>query len=236
MRVWLGLIFAGQAAQKATSIIPIGVLASHDGVGSCFYKSLARPGGNITGSESMAPELDAKRVEILKDIFPQLSHLTVLHNPTFAGAKLHSDAILSSAAKQNTKVQFVEILTVADFDAAFAVLLHDRPDAVLTVADNLIFQRRQRIVSFGNEHRIPMIHESKIFVKEGALISYGADVEEVFRRGADFVDKILRGEKAGDIPVEQPTKFDFAINLKTAKELGVTFPNNVILSANVVID
>jgi putative ABC transport system substrate-binding protein len=227
---------AGHPAQKATTTIPIVVITSHDGVGSGLYGSLAHPGGNITGLDSMAPELDAKRVEMLKEMVPKLSRLTVLYNSSMDGAKIHADVIMSAAAKFNIVVRFVDVRTVADFDAAFAAILSDRPEAVLTVADPLIFVYRKRIVDFGAEHELPMVHEFKQFVELGGLASYGPDILEIFRRGASYVDKIFKGEKPGDIPVEQPTKFDLAINLKAAKAVGITFPNTLLASANVVIE
>jgi putative ABC transport system substrate-binding protein len=227
---------AGRIAQKATTTIPIVVSTSHDGVGSGLYANLAHPGGNITGLESLAPELDAKRVEMLKDILPQLSNLAVLHNPQLPGAKIHSDAILTAAGKFNAAVHFVGVQAVSDFDAAFSAILTDRPDAVLTVVDPLIFFSRKRIADFGAEHSIPVLHEFKQFVEAGGLASYGPDISEYFRRGPYYVDKILKGEMPGDIPVEQPTKFDLAINLKTAKALGITIPNNLIVSADEVIE
>jgi putative ABC transport system substrate-binding protein len=130
---------AGHPAQKATTTIPIVVITSHDGVGSGLYGSLAHPGGNITGLDSMAPELDAKRVEMLKEMVPKLSRLTVLYNSSMDGAKIHADVIMSAAAKLNIAVRFADVRTVADFDAAFAAILSDRAEAVLTVADPLIF-------------------------------------------------------------------------------------------------
>jgi putative ABC transport system substrate-binding protein len=228
---------AALGVQQATTTIPIVVLASHDGIGTGLYESLARPGGNITGIDSMAPALDAKRVEMLKEILPQLLRLTVLYNPSFPGAKIHSETIKAAAERINTTVRFVEVERVSDFETALSTILSDRPDAILTVEDPLIYvQGRKRILDFGAAHGIPTIHEFKIFVEEGGLISYGSDLLDIWRRGADHVDKILKGEKPGDIPVEQPTKFDLAINLKTAKALGITFPNNLIVSANTVIE
>jgi ABC-type uncharacterized transport system substrate-binding protein len=228
---------SGRVAQKATGEIPIVVLASHDGVGIGLYQSLAHPGGNITGIESMAPALDVKRVEILKDLLPRLSRVVVLYGQDSAGVKIHADTISAAAAKLNFVVRFLNISSMPDFEVAFAAILADRPDALLTVADPLIFgPGRRPIVEFEATNRIPAIHEFKQFVEQGGLISYGPDAIDIFRRGAVYVDKILKGEKPGDIPVEQPTKLDLAINLKTAKALGVTFPDSLVVSANVVIE
>jgi putative tryptophan/tyrosine transport system substrate-binding protein len=226
----------GLAAQKATSTIPIVVIASHEGVGAGLYKSLARPGGNITGYDSMSPELDVKRIQIMKEVLPQLSRVTVIGNPTLPGGKIHFETISAAAEKVKIAVRFVEYRTIADVDAVFEALLNTPPDALLTVSDGIMFIIRKRLADFGLEHRIPIFHEFKFFVELGGLLSYGPDPSEIFRRGADYVGKILKGEKPGDIPVEQPTRFDLAINLKTAKALGITFPNNLIVSANAVIE
>ena len=227
---------SGLAAQKATSTIPIVVIGSHDGVGAGLYKSLADPGGNITGYDSMSPELDVKRVEIMKEMLPQLSRVTVIGNPTDPGGKIHFETISAAAEKLKMAVRVAEYRTIADVDAAFEALLNTPPEALLTVSDSVMFIIRKRLADFGLEHRIPIFHEFKFFVELGGLLSYGPDVPEFFRRGAYYVDKILKGEKPGDIPVEQPTKFDLAINLKTAKALGITIPNNLIVSANTVIE
>jgi len=226
----------GLAAQKATSTIPIVVLYSHDGVGAGLYKNLAHPGGNITGYETMSPELDVKRLEIMKEVLPQLSRMTVIGNPTLPGGNIHFETISATAEKLKIAVRFVEYRTIANVDAVFEALLNAPPEALLTVSDGFIFTIRKRLADFGLEHRIPIIHEFKYFVELGGLLSYGPNIREILRRGADYVDKILKGEKPGDIPVEQPTKFDLAINLKTAKALGITFPNNLIVSANAVIE
>jgi putative ABC transport system substrate-binding protein len=226
----------GLAAQKATSTIPIVVVLSHDGVGAGLYKNLARPGGNITGYETMSPELDVKRVEIMREVLPQLSRITVIGNPTLPGGNIHFETISATAEKLKIAVRFVEYRTVADVDAVFETLLKASPEALLTVSDGITFIIRKRLADFGLEHRIPIFHEFKYFVELGGLLSYGPDIREILRRGGDYVGKILKGEKPGDIPVEQPTKFDLAINLKTAKALGITFPNTLTVSANAVIE
>ncbi|MBR0717936.1 ABC transporter substrate-binding protein [Bradyrhizobium liaoningense] len=226
----------GLAVQKATRTIPIVVIFSHDGVGSGLYKSLAHPGGNITGYETMSPELDVKRVEIMKEVLPQLSRMTVIGNPTVPGGNIHFETISAAAEKLKIAVRFVEYRRIADVDAAFEAILNTPPEALLTVSDGVITTIGKRLADFGLEHRIPIFHEFKFFVELGGLLSYGPDVREIFQRGADYVDKILKGEKPGEIPVEQPTKFHLAINLKTAKTLGITIPSNLLVSANAVIE
>ena len=224
------------AVQKATTTIPIVVLASHDGVGAGLYKSLAHPGGNITGTDTMSPELDAKRVQIVKEILPQLSRMTVIQNPTIPGAKTHTEVISAAAEKLGIKLDHVEYRTLADVETALQSVLINRSDALFTVTDNIMFQNRKRLADFGLEHRIPIFLEFKESVDLGGLVSYGPDLSEIFHRAAHFVDKILKGEKAGDIPVEQPTKFDLVLNLKTAKALGITIPTDLIVSAQTVIE
>jgi putative ABC transport system substrate-binding protein len=241
VRLEVSVIVAGSGtialiAQRVTTTVPIVVQAIHDGVGIGAFKSLARPGGNMTGTESMAPELDAKRVEMAKQVLPHMSRLTVLYDSTFAGTKIHLEMVPAAAKKFDIAVRFEDVQSVSDFDRAFAAILSDRPDAVYVIPAPLIFNFRKPIRDFAVEHKIPMFHEFKIFVEEGGLISYGPDILEIWRRGASYVDKILKGQKPGDLPVEQPTKFDLAINLKTAKALGIAIPNSLIASANLVIE
>jgi putative tryptophan/tyrosine transport system substrate-binding protein len=226
----------GLAAQKATNTIPIVVLGSHGGVEAGLYNSLPHPGGNITGYDGMSPELDAKRVEMVKEILPQMSHMTVLQNPTIPGARAHFETISAAAEKLGIALHFVEYRAVADLDNAFEAVLSDHPDALFAVSENILFVARKRLADFGLEHKIAIFNELKEYVDLGGLVSYGPDLSEYFRRGAYYVDKILKGEKPGDIPVEQPTKFDLAINLKTAKALDITIPNNLIVSASAVIE
>jgi len=183
----------GLAAQKATSTIPIVVIYSHDGVGAGLYKNLAHPGGNITGYETMSPELDVKRMEIMKEVLPQLSRMTVIGNPTLPGGNIHFETISATAEKLKIAVRFVEYRTIANVDAVFEALLNAPPEALLTVSDGFIFTIRKRLADFGLEHRIPTFHEFKLFVELGGLLSYGPNIREILRRGADYVGKILKG-------------------------------------------
>jgi len=211
-----GTSLAALPAKKATTTIPIVVLASHDGIGTGLFASLARTGGNITGIESLAPDIDAKRIEFLKGVLPKISRLALLYTPTDPGSERHVGNAVDAARALLSTVSKVEVRTPADFDVAFAALLRDRPDAVLVVTDALTFLARKRIIDFGTEHGIPMIFEFKQFVELGGLLSYGPSLGDIWRRGAHYVDKILKGAKPDDLPVEQPTKFELAINLKTA--------------------
>jgi len=231
-----GTSLAALPAKKATTTIPIVVLASHDGIGTGLFASLARPGGNITGIESLAPDIDAKRIEFLKGVLPKISRLALLYTPTDPGSERHVGNANDAARALSSTVSKVEVRTPADFDVAFAALLRDRPDAVLVVTDALTFLARKRIIDFGTEHGIPMIFEFKEFVELGGLLSYGPSLGDIWRRGAHYVDKILKGAKPDDLPVEQPTKFELVINVKTAKALGLTVPPSLLAVADEIIE
>ena len=231
-----GTSLAALPAKKATTTIPIVVLASHDGIGTGLFASLARPGGNITGIESLAPDIDAKRIEFLKGVLPKISRLALLYTPTDPGSERHVGNANDAARALSSSVSKVEVRTPDDFDVAFAALLRDRPDAVLVVTDALTFLARKRIIDFGTEHGIPMIFEFKEFVELGGLLSYGPSLGDIWRRGAHYVDKILKGAKPDDLPVEQPTKFELAINLRTANALGLAVPPTLLARADEVIE
>ena len=226
---------AGFNAQKATKEIPIVILASHDGIGTSLYQSLAHPGGNITGIDSMAPALDVKRVEMLKQVLPQTTRLFLIYNPQFPGAKIHLETVLAAARTLNIIVQQLEVSASSDIDAATSAIQNE-PNPVITIDDPLISFNRKRIIDFAIQNRIPTFHEFSNNVDEGGLASYGANLVAIWQRGAHYVDKILKGEQPRNLPVEQPTTFDLAINLKTARLLGLTFPDALLATANVVIE
>jgi putative ABC transport system substrate-binding protein len=227
---------AGVSAKSAATTIPIVVLASHDGVGTGLFASLSRPGGNITGVEALAPEIDAKRVEILKSILPQFSRLTVLYNPTVPGSATHLDYVNRATKMVGTAVATAEVRSHSDFDRAFTAILQTRPDAIVVVTDPLVFTERKRIVDFGTQHAIPAMYEFREFVELGGLVSYGPSLTDMVRRGALYVDKILKGAKPAELPVEQPTRFQLVINLKAAKTLGLTVPSMLLARADEVIE
>jgi putative ABC transport system substrate-binding protein len=226
---------AGRVKQ-ATRTIPIVAVATHDGVGTGLYASLAHPGENITGLESLAPELDVKRVQFLKEMFPKLARLAVLYNPLDLGANIHPTIITAAARTSGIETELFEVRSSSEFEAVFAAILRNRPDGLLSVADPLTLRERKRIVDFCVEQRIPNAHEIREFVQLGGLLSYGASFYGIWHRCAYYIDKLLKGAKINDLPVELPTVFDLAINLKAAKALGIVFPNNLILSANAVIE
>ena len=182
-------------ALRASTSIPIVGLGVHDGIGAGLWTSLARPGGNVTGLEALAPEIDAKRVEILKEILPQLSRITLIYNPLVPGSAAHLKYVMEAGKLVGATVLVVEVRSPDDFDAGFAGIQSERPDAVLVVTDPLTFQERKRIDGFAGEHRIPMVYEFKQFLQQSGLVSYGPSLGGMWRRGAHYVDKILKGAK-----------------------------------------
>jgi putative ABC transport system substrate-binding protein len=226
----------GLAAKQATRTIPIVVVASHDGVQAGLFASLARPGGNLTGVESLAPDLEIQRLAFLKQTVPRLSHLAVLYNATDPGGPAHVDITRATAQTLGVQhVRLVEVRAAAEFDAAFAALLRDRPDALLIVTDPLVFAHRERIAQFTVQHKLPAVYEFKIFAELGGLMSYGPNMPALWRRAAHYADRILKGAKPADLPVEQPMAFELVINLKTAQALGLTIPPALLFQADEVL-
>ncbi len=226
---------AGLLAQKATKTIPIVVISSHDGVGLGLYQSVAYPGGNITGIDSLSEALDGKRIEILRQLVPKLSRLTILYNPDSPDVKPHFVSVDNGAKQFGIDVQAVEMRSRDDLQPAFDAILRNRPDAVISILDALLAAHREKIVAFALENKLPMCNEAKEFVELGQLFSYGANLNAIWRRGAYYVDRILKGAKPGDLPVETPTVFELAINRKTATALGLTVPDSLIATADIVI-
>jgi putative tryptophan/tyrosine transport system substrate-binding protein len=226
---------ATRAAKEATSTIPIVMTNDPDPVGNGHVASLARPGGNITGLSTLAPELSGKRLEILRDVIPKLSHLAVLGTSTIPSyAPVIRDT--EFAAKTfGVKVQYLDILHPNDVEAAFRTAAKDRADALLTLASGIVSSQRARIIELALNSRLPAISGGKEFVEAGGLMSYGIHRLDVDRRAAIYVDKILKGAKPAELPVEQPTKFELVINLKTAKQIGLTIPQSVLARADRVI-
>lgn len=227
---------AALPAMQATKDIPIVVIASHDGVEVGLYGSLAHPGANVTGVESIAPEIDSKRIDLLKTVVPGLSRISVLYNADEPSAPRHIASINQAARVLGIEVRGYGIRSLGDFDETFAALKRDNTQALLPVTDPLIFSQREQIVHFANDNRIPGVYEFSLFVNAGGLMSYGPNLNELFKRGAYYVDMILKGTKPANLPVEQPTKFELAINLKTAKALGLTIPETLLATADKVIE
>ena len=227
---------AGLAAKRATSTIPIVLAASGDPVGNGLVGSLARPGGNITGMSLMTPELSAKRLELLKDMVPTVARVAVLWNPDNPLAQLHWRDLEVAAPKLHVQLQAVEVRRATDLERAFATVAGWQADALLVIEDPTLLPALQtEIVDFAVRHRLPTMTGVRSLVDAGGLMSYGASFPDMYRRAATFVVKILQGAKPSDLPVEQPTKFDLIMNLKTAKALGITIPPSLLLLADEVI-
>ena len=224
------------AAKKATTSIPIVFTSAPDPVGLGLVASLARPGGNITGLSSLNPELNTKRLEILKDAIPKLARVGLLWTAGGRGGDIQLKELRLAA--QALKLKLEEISTQPDpkgLESAFQTAKQKQVDAIMTSAGRRLFAERKRIVELAGKYRFPAIYIQKEFVDEGGLMSYGADYVDLFRSSAHYVDKILKGSKPGDLPVQQTTKFEFIINLKAAKQIGLAIPGNVLERANQVI-
>jgi putative ABC transport system substrate-binding protein len=224
------------AARKATSTIPIVMPVSSDPVGDGLVASLAHPGGNITGLSMMAPELGEKRLQLLRETFPEASRaVAVLWNPAYAGMRARFEEAKVAAPKLGLTVRSVEVRDTRELDVAFEAVVREHPEA-LVLSDPFTLSQRARIVEFAAEHRLPAIYESSDFVDVGGLMSFGPNISSLYRGAAVYVDKILKGAKPGDLPIEQPTKFELVLNMKTAKALGISFPASVLLRADKLIE
>jgi putative tryptophan/tyrosine transport system substrate-binding protein len=227
---------AAIAARKATTTIPIIFVFVGDPVGAGVVPSLARPGGNATGISLLATELAAKRLEILLEIAPNTSRVAMLWNDTNTGMVLRAREAQDASAKLGVTIQSIGVHDLIDFDPAFATIESGRVDAMLTLVDPFTSQHRKRIVDFAAQRRLPAIYESREFVESGGLISYGPNLVLIEQRAAEYVDKIFKGAKPADLPVEQPTKFEMLINMKTAKALSLSIPQSIMLRADQVIE
>jgi ABC-type uncharacterized transport system substrate-binding protein len=207
-----------------------------DPVGNGFVASLARPGGNITGLSTLAPEISGKRLELLKEIVPRLSRVAVFGTSTQPGNSQVLKEVELAAGALGVKLQYLDILLPKDIESAFRAAGKGRADAVLwMVPSSIDNSRRKEIVEFAVKSRLPVIYPRPDIVEDGGLMTYGVNIDDLNRRAATYVDKILKGRTPADLPVEQPTKFEFVINLKTAKQIGLTIPPNVLARADRVI-
>jgi putative tryptophan/tyrosine transport system substrate-binding protein len=224
------------AARQATTTIPIVMPVGSDPVGEGLVASLAHPGGNITGLSMMAPELGEKRLQLLRETFPEASRaVAVLWNPAYAGMRARFEEAKVAAPKLGLTARSVEVRDTRELDVAFEAIVREHPEA-LVLSDPFTFSQRARIVEFAAEHRLPAIYESSDFVDAGGLMSFGPNISNLYRGAAVYVDKILKGAKPGDLPIEQPTKFELVLNMKTAKALGISFPTAVLLRADKLIE
>jgi putative tryptophan/tyrosine transport system substrate-binding protein len=226
---------ADQAAKKATSTIPIVMATSGDALGSGLVASLARPGGNVTGLSFLGPDVIAKRLELFKEAVPKISRVAHVANPAIVTEMIALKNLQSAAPSLGVMVQLVEIRGPEDFAAVFATVVRDRLDAAMIPPNSSYIPHREKIVALAAKHRLPVMYGWKEFPEAGGLMSYGVTLADLFRRAATYVDKILKGAKPADLPVEQPTKFEFVINLKAAKQIGLTIPPNVLARADKVI-
>jgi putative ABC transport system substrate-binding protein len=224
------------AFKRETQTIPIVMANSSDPVGTGFVASLARPGGNITGNSFISPELSGKRLELLREVVPKLSRVAFLWNPDVRGAVLDYNQTGAAASSLGLQLQSVEVARAEDFDRGFSAITKDRAQALIVPAPNpLGFANRGQIASFAQKNKLPSMYGQNEYVDAGGLMSYGPNNTDLWRRAATFVDKILKGAKPSDLPVEQPMKFELVINLKTAKQIGLAIPPNVLARADKVI-
>ena len=223
------------ALKQVTQSIPIVIVSSTDPVQSGIVDSLAHPGGNITGMSLISSDLWPKRLELIKEIFPKVSRVAIFWNKSNTGMAVEAKATQQAAGVIGVTLQDRGVKDASEMEAVFEAMNKERPDAFLALMDISLLAHRKRILDFLAKHRVPAIFESKDWVEAGGLISYGADNADVTRRAAVQLDKILKGAKPADIPVEQPTKFEMVINLKTAQHIGLTIPPNVLARADRVI-
>lgn len=226
-----------QAAKRATRTIPIVMSGTGaDPVAAGFVESLRRPGGNVTGLSMLSTELSGKRLELLKDIVPTLGRVAVLRNPEFPAVAIQSKETAAAARSLGLQLQAFEVKTPAEVEGAFSSMIKARMKGLIVFSDPVLLERhRGSIIALALKHRLPTVYPWTNYVEEGGLSSYSASLPDMHMRAATYVDKILKGAKPAELPVEQPTKFEFVINLKTAKQIGVTIPPNVLVRADRVI-
>jgi putative ABC transport system substrate-binding protein len=223
-----------RAAKDATATIPIVMAADSDPVGNGFVASLARPGGNITGLSRMSPELAGKRLELLKEVVPRLSRVAVLGSSTLPGHAQMLRETERAARAFRVQLQYLDVRGPKDIEAAFREASKGRADGGL-VLGGPVYSHRTQVADLAVKNRLPVIFPQSEYVEDGGLMSYAPNYADLYRRAAVYVDKILKGAKPADLPVEQPTKFELVINLKTAKQIGLTIPPNVLVRADRVI-
>ena len=230
---------AARAVQQATSIIPIVVPVMGDPVGDGLVARLARPEGNITGLTFLGPELVPKRLALLKEALPAASRIAGLWHPGAYGERTMSDMMEKAEAAAPTlglQLQLVAVQGPDEFDRAFSIIVEARSDALMVFPSPMLFTERRRIVDLATKHRLPSMSMAREFVELGGLMAYGASIPDLFRRSTTYVDKIIKGAKPADLPVEQPTKFELVINLKTARALDLSITRDFLLIADEVID
>jgi putative ABC transport system substrate-binding protein len=244
VRLEVDLIFAANtpaalAARQATTTIPIVAAVMGDPVEDGLVASLAQPGGNVTGLTFLAPELTAKRMQLLKDALPNVSRVAALWHPGAYGERTMDDMLKATEAAARTlgvHLQLIEVRAAEELERAFSTMMKERAEALFLFPSPMLFLARRRIVELAATHRLPSVSQAREFVELGGLIAYGANINDLFRRSTVYVDKILKGAKPADLPVEQPTRFELVINLKTAKALGLDVPLQLQQLADEVIE
>ena len=226
---------SAQAARQATATIPIVMATGTDPIGLGLVASLARPGGNVTGLTSISRELSAKRLELARELLPGASHFAILWAAGSAGSAAVVRATEVAAQALGVRLHAVGVRN-AELDGAFSTMARERPAVLLVDSDPTLFEARRRLAELALKHRLPTVHSAPEYAEAGGLIAYGANRAEMFRHAAVYVDKILKGAKPGDLPIEQPTKFELIVNLKTAKALGLTIPPAVLARADEIIE
>jgi putative ABC transport system substrate-binding protein len=221
--------------KEATNTIPIVMAFDDDPVGNGFVASLARPGGNITGLATLAPELSGKQLELLKEIIPKLPRVAVLRTSTQPGTAQALKEIELAAGALKVQLQYLDVLDPKDIEIAFREARKKRVDAILLLNSPALNTHRTQIADLAVKNRLPAVYGQPEYTDAGGLVFYGASITDIFRRAATYVDKILKGARPADLPVEQPTKFEFVINLKAAKQIGLAIPPNVLARADKVI-
>ena len=224
-----------RAAKEATSTIPIVMAWDNDPVANGIVASLARPGGNITGLSTLAPEISGKQLELLKEIVPRLSHVAVLRTSTGSGRQATVKEMELAAGALKLQLQYLDVLGPKDIEIAFREAHNGRAGAVLVLASPILDSHRTQVVDLAVKNRLPAIYWTAEWVEAGGLMTYGASITDSFRRAATYVDKILKGRTPADLPVEQPMRFEFIVNLQAAKKIGLTVPPNVLVRATKVI-
>jgi len=240
VRLKVDLIVSGgpqstRAAKAATITIPIVMAFDNDPVGNGFVASLARPGSNITGLSTLYPEISGKQLELLKEIIPRLARVAVFGNSTHPGNAQALKEMQLAAGALSVQLQHSDVRDVKDIETAYRAANKERVDAVLVLENAVLTSHRKQLVDFAVTSRLPAIYPQSEFMEAGGLIYYGTNTPDLFRRAATYVDKILKGTKPADLPVEQPIKFEFIVNLKAAKQIGLTIPPNVLVRADRVI-
>jgi putative tryptophan/tyrosine transport system substrate-binding protein len=226
---------ATRAAKEATATIPIVMTQDTDPVGSGFVASLARPGGNITGLATLSPEISGKQLELLKEIVPRLSRVAVIGNSTNPGNAHELKEAEVAAGAFGLQLQYLDVLGPKDIETALRAATNGRAEALLVLGNPVLNAHRRQVADFAVKSRLPTTYTRPEFVEAGGLMTYAVSYDDLFRRAAIYVDKILKGAKPADLPVEQPTKFELVINLKTAKQMGVAIPQSVLYRADKVI-